>query len=125
MNKEIKDKWVAALRSGEYKQTKGKLRDDSGFCCLGVLCDLVRKEGMEAPSVEGWQTDWEDFFKAADKEEVLPDGVREWAGMRTDIGDLTKPSKLYSGKTNLARLNDNGVDFPTIADIIDEQWETL
>lgn len=41
MNPEIKARWVAALRSGEYKQGRGDLRRESGeFCCLGVLCDL-------------------------------------------------------------------------------------
>lgn len=34
--KEITD-WCNALRSGEYKQTKGRLQDEDGFCCLGVL----------------------------------------------------------------------------------------
>lgn len=41
MNKELKNKWVAALRSGSYRQTQHKLRrmGDSGvsYCCLGVL----------------------------------------------------------------------------------------
>ena len=37
---EIAQRWVNALRSGEYKQTKTQLQDEEGFCCLGVLCDL-------------------------------------------------------------------------------------
>lgn len=42
MNAELKAKWVAALRSGNYKQGVGTLRSDSGkFCCLGVLCDVA------------------------------------------------------------------------------------
>ena len=44
MNPEIKARWVAALRSGKYKQTKGFLRCDESFCCLGVLCDVVEPE---------------------------------------------------------------------------------
>jgi hypothetical protein len=40
MNDEWKAKWVAALTSGKYKQTKGTLTDKNGFCCLGVLCDI-------------------------------------------------------------------------------------
>lgn len=44
MNPEIKKRWVEALRSGKYKQTAGFLRDDFGFCCLGVLCDVVASE---------------------------------------------------------------------------------
>lgn len=35
--KEIK-KWVRALRSGKYKQTRLVLQDKQGYCCLGVAC---------------------------------------------------------------------------------------
>jgi hypothetical protein len=38
VDKELKAKWVAALRSGEYRQAKNRLKDESGaMCCLGVL----------------------------------------------------------------------------------------
>ncbi len=45
MNKELKTKWVTALRSGEYIQEhKGfKGEDRNGnitHCCLAVLCDI-------------------------------------------------------------------------------------
>ena len=40
MNKDTKEKWVAALRSGEYKQCQGELKDSIGaHCCLGVLLE--------------------------------------------------------------------------------------
>lgn len=43
MKKELKDKWIAALRSGEYKQGKARLKtDDGGYCCLGVLADICK-----------------------------------------------------------------------------------
>lgn len=29
-------KWLDALRSGKYAQTRGKLTDGNGYCCLGV-----------------------------------------------------------------------------------------
>lgn len=48
--KELKERWIAALRSGEYKQCKGRLhqvirnhKDYGGYCCLGVFC---RVNGM-------------------------------------------------------------------------------
>jgi hypothetical protein len=46
MNPELKDKWVKALRSGEYKQGRGTMKESrlfrkSRFCCLGVLCDVA------------------------------------------------------------------------------------
>lgn len=46
MNKEIKQKWLEALRSGRYEQGTGRLRSNHGkYCCLGVLEDVVQPEG--------------------------------------------------------------------------------
>ncbi len=37
MNPEVKARWVAALRSGEYKQATGVLRrGGKSFCCLAI-----------------------------------------------------------------------------------------
>lgn len=56
MKQDIKDKWVAALRSGNYKQGTGELRKvkDDGctyHCCLGVLAEVaglkIRGLGIE------------------------------------------------------------------------------
>jgi hypothetical protein len=41
MKPEFKAKWLADLRSGNYKQTKSVLYDGAGYCCLGVLCASV------------------------------------------------------------------------------------
>jgi len=50
MNKELKEKWLKALRSGEYKQGNMRLRrnDEQGdlYCCLGVYADCLVKEGI-------------------------------------------------------------------------------
>lgn len=35
-------RWIKALRSGEYRQGHGMLRDYQGqFCCLGVACEVT------------------------------------------------------------------------------------
>lgn len=40
--REFTKKWQKALRSGEYKQTVGKLGDGrQGYCCLGVACSIA------------------------------------------------------------------------------------
>ncbi len=46
MDRTLVDKWVEALRSGEYEQGNGVLRSvNDKFCCLGVLFDVMVKEG--------------------------------------------------------------------------------
>lgn len=43
---DIAEDWVAALRSGEYKQGRARLQNvDNEFCCLGVLVDRLIKTG--------------------------------------------------------------------------------
>jgi len=45
VNADVKEKWLDALRRGEYSQTRKTLRDENGFCCLGVLCDIIDPSG--------------------------------------------------------------------------------
>lgn len=42
LDPQLKAKWVAALESGNYTQIQTALHTDNGFCCLGVLCDVVK-----------------------------------------------------------------------------------
>jgi hypothetical protein len=53
MDRVLRDKWVAALRSGEYVQGQGALCEQPPgspklFCCLGVLADVAGKEWLNA-----------------------------------------------------------------------------
>ena len=44
MNKDVVRKWIKALRSGEYTQTKYCHRNaDNHYCVMGVICDLHSK----------------------------------------------------------------------------------
>jgi hypothetical protein len=116
MNPEIKSKWVAALRSGEYKQGRKVLHSEAEntFCCLGVLCDLAVKEGI----VHG-ETTFNPLlgtittYVGSDNSSTyqLPSDVRDWA-------DLESPQESQSF---LSELNDvHGADFETIADYIEQ-----
>lgn len=44
LDPKLKAEWVAALRSGKYEQGTSFLNRDNKFCCLGVLCDLIKDE---------------------------------------------------------------------------------
>jgi uncharacterized glyoxalase superfamily protein PhnB len=37
----FKEKWVAALRSGKFKQGKEYLEIEGEYCCLGVACKIT------------------------------------------------------------------------------------
>lgn len=58
MDKELKAKWVDALRSGKYAQAEGVLRSADvtpGFCCLGVLLEVSQRGHWDCESylIEG------------------------------------------------------------------------
>lgn len=115
MNKKIKQKWVKALLSGEYVQTKGKLKtSENNFCCLGVLCDLAQKEGIGA-----WVKvlNHEEFLVGEDSSmDTLPSKVMEWAGIESKWGFY----KSAHNFTTLAHENDTGKTFKQIASDIKE-----
>jgi hypothetical protein len=122
MDQQIKDAWVAALRSGTYKQGSCYLRDiKDNFCCLGVLCDLYAAEHG---------VDWfigcdKNTYAFGDDEAtaVLPRCVMEWAGMKTCEGRIGMPG--YHNHS-LMVLNDYGDhDFSAIADVIESRWIQL
>jgi hypothetical protein len=111
MNPQIKQKWVSALRSGDYKQGQNFLRTDNGFCCLGVLCDLYIKEN----NVEWELVNNGNYYEFQYKVAALPLSVIEWSGVEgynplvnDEIGTLSE-------------LNDSGSTFEQIADVIEDQ----
>lgn len=103
MDSKVKARWVAALRSGDYKQGRLRLRTTSKlagdkFCCLGVLCDI------EQPELWGKGKEWHNDGSTAQ----LPYPLRLKLGI--ECGDQGR----------LVELNDSGSNFEAIADWIEE-----
>lgn len=46
--------WVIKLEDNSYKQTTGCLRNEGGYCCLGVLLDIISKESL---SKDTWSSE--------------------------------------------------------------------
>lgn len=125
MNKEIKEKWVAALRSGEYKQGTGCLHDtNDSYCCLGVLCDLASKE-----KVGKWERSHKDTYKykfVCDDHDycdgILPEGVSDWAGLMTHNPSINGAllSNYNDGKIGLVHIEDRIFNFNEIAELIEK-----
>ena len=72
----VRNLWLAALRSGEYKRIMGALSNGDSknprYCPLGVLCELAVKEGI---------------IKSYPKfGYYLPTVVKTWAGLTTERG---------------------------------------
>lgn len=116
MRPEIRDKWVAALRGGQYQQSKRYLKSLRGYCCLGVLCDLYLKE---FPDKAFWTDDHEFIVDGRKNAYLLPHPVREWSGLSTRNGVFPVAIRAYN---SLDALNDYGASFDEIAKIIEENF---
>lgn len=122
LDPDFKKRWVKALRSGKYSQTKSALRrtiphpagwkaipDPAGwkvipdprfcypigFCCLGVACDVIDSKAWTTAEIPGW---------------------RKHAG--GTVKNLPFVTRTVAEK--LAQMNDQGMSFSEIADWIDE-----
>lgn len=115
MKKPIKDLWVKALLSGEFRQGKYRLEKDGKYCVLGVLSVLALSEGICTYGNRG--------TGSYDKRlHSLSFNVQDWSGIRTSKAEIT----LDDGtKTTLADLNDSGKSFKELAKIIEEYWDEI
>jgi hypothetical protein len=110
MNPQVKEKWLSALRSGNYQQTQLHLHKEDGFCCLGVLCDLYGKEN----NVEWNLANSGINCEFQDMNVTLPLSVMEWAGVES-------PNPYIGSRSlTLGELNDSGSTFNEIADLVEE-----
>lgn len=133
MNEQLKNKWVSALRSGEYDQTSGYLKVRRGdgslaYCCLGVLCELMElphEEDMEGSGLMRFLDEETGLTSTG----VLPGRVGEDLGLMgddaprvTEMGKLSKSplARFDDPQGFLVHQNDEGVSFPKIADWIEE-----
>ncbi len=103
LTKKLKTRWIKALRSGKYKQTTGSLKDCTGFCCLGVLCDLVDKTNWR----EG---QYGEFSYGTSKTGYMP----------YRMGILGRATQKQ-----LAEMNDDQDSFEEIADYIKENVQAV
>ena len=138
MNTKIKQKWVSALRSGEYEQGSEKLYSGRGYWCLGVLCDLYSKENglkWEFRGDDVIKTEDEivpsqlqkfDYFYFDDESEFLPESVMDWAELSVKNPQVRveceygEDARFYVDE--IANVNDSGYSFTQLAEIIENQF---
>jgi hypothetical protein len=101
----IKNKWIEALTSGSYLQCSGQLKGrinedsgDEGYCCLGVLADIINPEGWE----------FNNWVESGNDHEY------------TESFDMDLPSSILpiDIQKKLIIMNDDGCSFERIAEEI-------
>jgi hypothetical protein len=130
MDPNVKQRWLAALRGGEFAQAKEVLRKGDAYCCLGVLCELYRQD-HEGDAY--WRPDGDGYEFVIDTVEdetgdwaELPCTVAEWAGLDWSVagGSCYVPAlgerEPSMKRSSLVGLNDTGEPFAVIADVIEE-----
>jgi len=132
MSKELIKTWVEALRSGKYEQGTFVLRSkDDKFCCLGVLCDVVKDlVGLD------WEKNTSTYI-IGNSEAILPLSVVNCLGdviahdERILIPKTNSKLQEYLGdkidaiikQTTLVALNDYyHLSFDQIADVLEEEF---
>lgn len=106
LDPEFKAKWVAALRSGRYRQAEGVLKDNTDpkhlkYCCLGVACNLINRRGWEKMDYDVPSFDDSQFVMSAD--------TRKQIGLS------------YQAQKGLVKRNDRGDTFDQIANHIERR----
>jgi len=118
-------KWNAALKSGEFEQARGQLKtEDDHFCCLGVACELYRRETGQGEweqhaddrSIVEFRLD-EEFVGG-----ILPPRVQSWLGLREPAGAYYDE---YHSQNCLTADNDAGYTFDRIATIVESEPDGL
>lgn len=116
----IYEAWIAALRSGLYKQGRNYLELDGKFCCLGVLCHVLHQRpelGIEMDRfvIPDAATTYSTHARPGRLNHV-PDSIADELGLSTRM-----PSAAYRVvEVVLADLNDvEGASFSKIAQVIE------
>lgn len=94
MNPDIKIKWIEALRSGKFKQGKGRFyqKNSDTYCCLGVLCVI-----QNAP-------------------------FENYCGRNYPSEQWVAGLSYHIDFSDLSRMNDSGKTFSEIANYIEKEY---
>lgn len=121
-NRNLFEQWLTALRSGEYQQTRGMLKDylEHEFCCLGVACDLYDSNLWDDKGFYTFVNEYGDI-EASDTE--LPCWLSDELGLEKKIAvSIIRDGNVVTDDTRdiesiLIQLNDGGYSFNFIASV--------
>ncbi len=116
-------RWLQALRSGRYQQTTKDLCNLQGHCCLGVACEIFKRDlGLRKHKAPNGQDRWS--YRYNNYHFDLPPDVQDSLGLSTRSGHFDQIVNIPY--VNLSDINDcSGTDFRGIADFIESQPKGL
>ncbi len=124
-------RWVAALRSGKYKQGKNRLKSveydykaspnekgelvaEDHYCCLAIACIVANEMGIKVSQ------------KYIDAKLYLPLQVSQFLGVSNEgsfdrrvILNVRKGQRFFR---SLVDMNDSNISFRRIATVIEKQY---
>jgi len=115
--------FLVALRSGDFVQTTGKLREGDSYCCLGVACEVYRKttgigEWITKQCPEAKHTYLPHFINSYT---YLPAPVAVW--LNSEENPILHTDE-HGQELTAADLNDDeGWDFEQIADAFEKYFK--
>ncbi len=123
LKEEFKQKWLTALRSGEYKQCTGHLELDGGYCCLGVALKVQYPDA---------HPELHHAFLYEDELPAMEDAIEWWTEEPELNAQIKNPVVMIEGidedgdkalvPRHLSELNDDeNYTFAQIADLIEAQ----
>lgn len=134
INEENMDKFLAALRSGEFQQGQWLMNDsDEHFCCMGVMAELAHRDGAVSKDNRFSAVMYGGF------DHLPPRNVVEWVGVPAEnvydreegngfvnirlFNTGLECSKTYRDFVTASELNDtHGLSFAEIADLFEKEF---
>lgn len=98
MNKKWKKKWLQALRSGQFQQGSGLLKNGNNYCCLGILRRVMNPQDSSSCTDD----------RVMAKNQLLTAAHESKAGITWKI------------QVSLSKKNDDGHSFVQIANWIEK-----
>lgn len=75
----LQERFLTALRSGDYKQGTNHLRDGDYFCALGVACDVASRNH--------WELMPDGSYRYLDHADTIPSSIQSAYGLSPEACD--------------------------------------
>jgi hypothetical protein len=131
VNEENMDRFLAALRSGEFEQGRYALNTEgTKFCCMGVMSELAHRDGVVDKDDSFYEVRYGGLAGLPVSETLdwlgIPESQRrpvEGLGYNISLFNSGIPYLSYKDHVTPSELNDaRGLTFAEIADAFEQEF---